>query len=148
MADINNEKPTEIRCQEKFNGGLSYEILLAVPVAVTPPKRPSSPRRNASAENIVEKLKAAEERRLSLRAKRLADVATEISKIGEASKRKKELIDNFISKTRENIERRMKVAIANREILENAVTPRIGINMKTMEDFLRSLKDQETDVVE
>jgi hypothetical protein len=33
-------------------------------VAVTPPKRPSSPNNKVSVENIEEKLKAAEERRL------------------------------------------------------------------------------------
>jgi hypothetical protein len=54
---------TEIRCEEKTKGGLSYEVILADPVAVTPPKRPSSPSNKASV-NIDEKLKAAKERRL------------------------------------------------------------------------------------
>jgi len=39
-------------------------VILAEPVAVTPPKRPPSPNSKVSAENIEEKLKAAEERRL------------------------------------------------------------------------------------
>lgn len=55
---------TEIRCQEKSKGGLAYEVILAEPVAVTPPKRPISPSSKVSVENIDEKLKAAEERRL------------------------------------------------------------------------------------
>jgi flagella basal body P-ring formation protein FlgA len=55
---------TEIRCQEKSKGGLAYEVILAEPVAVTPPKRPISPNSKVSAENIEEKLKAAEDRRL------------------------------------------------------------------------------------
>ena len=55
---------TEIRCQEKSKGGLAYEVILAEPVTVTPPKRPPSPNSKVSAENIEEKLKAAEERRL------------------------------------------------------------------------------------
>jgi hypothetical protein len=40
-------------------------VILADPVAVTPPpKRPSSPNNKVSVENIEEKLKAAEERRM------------------------------------------------------------------------------------
>jgi hypothetical protein len=39
-------------------------VILAEPVAVTPPRRPSSPNSKVSMENIEEKLKAAEERRL------------------------------------------------------------------------------------
>nr|CAD7267339.1 unnamed protein product [Timema shepardi] len=61
---------TEIRCQEKSKGGLAYEVILADPVTVTPPKRPSSPsNKNVSVENIEEKLKAAEERRLDASSK-------------------------------------------------------------------------------
>lgn len=58
---------TEIRCQEKSKGGLSYEVILAEPSVTTPLplKRPSSgPTKPTSVENIEEKLKAAEERRL------------------------------------------------------------------------------------
>jgi hypothetical protein len=55
---------TEIRCQEKSKGGLAYEVILAEPVSLTPPKRPISPNSKASAEQLEEKLKAAEERRL------------------------------------------------------------------------------------
>jgi hypothetical protein len=55
---------TEIRCHEKSKGGLSYEVILAEPLAVTPPRRASSTNSKVSVENIEEKLKAAEERRL------------------------------------------------------------------------------------
>lgn len=55
---------TEVRCQEKTRGGLCYEVILGMPEAKTnPPKRTSSPNRNVSAQDIEEKLKAAEERR-------------------------------------------------------------------------------------
>lgn len=54
---------TEIRCQEQSKGGLKYDVILADPAA-TPPKRNQSPTRTKSVENIEEKLKAAEERRL------------------------------------------------------------------------------------
>jgi isochorismate synthase EntC len=55
---------TEIRCQEKSKGGVSYEVILAEPLAGTPPRRASPPNNKVSVENIEEKLKAAEERRL------------------------------------------------------------------------------------
>lgn len=56
---------TEIRCQEKSKGGLCYEVILAEPsVAAAVPKLPVTPAKIVSAEEIEEKLKAAEERRL------------------------------------------------------------------------------------
>jgi Stathmin family len=59
---------TEIRCQEKSKGGLRYEVILAepnlnqvpVPKAVTQNAAPKP----STAEEIAEKLRAAEERRL------------------------------------------------------------------------------------
>lgn len=56
---------TEIRCQEKSRGGLSYEVILAEPAPNVPvPKRPVTPGKNVSVEEIEQKLKAAEERRV------------------------------------------------------------------------------------
>lgn len=56
---------TEIRCQEKSKGGLCYEVILAEPsIQATLPKIPVTPAKIVSAEEIEEKLKAAEERRL------------------------------------------------------------------------------------
>lgn len=59
---------TEIRCQEKSKGGLRYEVILAEPnlTQVAVPKaaqQPAAPKLS-SAEEIAEKLKAAEERRM------------------------------------------------------------------------------------
>lgn len=60
---------TEIRCQEKSRGGLSYEVILAEPAPnVAVPKRPVTPGKNVSVEEIEQKLKAAEERRIVSRA--------------------------------------------------------------------------------
>lgn len=56
---------TEIRCEEKSKGGLKYDVILADPAGTPPaPKRLQSPTRTKSIENIEEKMKAAEERRL------------------------------------------------------------------------------------
>jgi hypothetical protein len=59
---------TEIRCQEKSKGGLRYEVILAEP-NLSQVQLPKSVQQNPiqkplSAEEIAEKLKAAEERRL------------------------------------------------------------------------------------
>lgn len=59
---------TEIRCQEKSKGGLRYEVILAEP-NVTQVQLPKAVQQNAapkplSAQEIADKLKAAEERRL------------------------------------------------------------------------------------
>lgn len=55
---------TEIRCKEESKGGLKFDVIIADPAA-SPPKRPSSPKdKDLTAEEIAEKLKAAEERRM------------------------------------------------------------------------------------
>lgn len=63
---------TEIRCQEKSKGGLRYEVILAepnlsqvqIPKAVQQNGTAAPTPKPLSAEEIAEKLKAAEERRL------------------------------------------------------------------------------------
>lgn len=62
---------TEIRCQEKSKGGLRYEVIMAepnlsqvqIPKAIQQNGTAATPK-PLSAEEIAEKLKAAEERRL------------------------------------------------------------------------------------
>lgn len=71
---FNQYVATEIRCQEKSKGGLRYEVILAepnlaqvqIPKAVKESKQQtsSSTPKPLSTQEIVEKLKAAEERRL------------------------------------------------------------------------------------
>ena len=59
---------TEIRCQEKSKGGLRYEVILAEPnvAQVQIPKviQQSATPKPLSAQEIADKLKAAEDRRL------------------------------------------------------------------------------------
>lgn len=59
---------TEIRCQEKSKGGLRYEVILAEPnlnqVPVPKAVQQNIAPKPSTAEEIAEKLKAAEERRL------------------------------------------------------------------------------------
>lgn len=81
---------TEIRCQEKSKGGLCYEVILAEP---TVPKRAPSPPQTSPTQQVAieDKLRAAEERRLSLEAHKLAALAAKLSKIEEAARKKMNL---------------------------------------------------------
>jgi hypothetical protein len=140
MADVKNEEFSEIRCQKKMKGGLSYEIILAEPVAVTHLKLPSSSRKNASVENIEEKLKAAEISRLSLEAEKKTDMATKISKIEESSKRRKEQANNFISQTRQALEQKMEAHTENRESFISDFKSRLKKHWECVEKTRMSLK--------
>lgn len=53
---------TEIRCTEEAKGGLKYDVILAEAATEPPQIRAPSPV-NVSEDDIIEKLKAAEERR-------------------------------------------------------------------------------------
>ncbi|KAJ9589373.1 hypothetical protein L9F63_017425, partial [Diploptera punctata] len=137
---------TEIRCQEKSKGGLAYEVILAEPVNVTPPKRPSSPSSKVSAENIEEKLKAAEERRLSLEANKMAVLAAKMSKIEEASKKKDEQANTFISQTREALEQKMETHIEKREAYINDLKSKLKDHLESVEKTRLSLEQQTNEV--
>lgn len=54
---------TEIRCTEEAKGGLKYDVILAEAATDPPPIRSTSPVKPVSEVEIIEKLKAAEERR-------------------------------------------------------------------------------------
>jgi chromosome segregation ATPase len=114
MADVKNEEFTEIRCQKKMKGGLSYEIILAEPVAVTPLKLPSSSRKNASVENIEEKLKAAEKRRLSLEAEKKTDSKQKHERQLHIRLGILEKVDQLVSE----VQRRLEQAQIRRELFE------------------------------
>lgn len=106
---------TEIRCQEKTKGGLCYEVILAEP---TVPKRaPSPPQATSPTQQtaIEDKLKAAEERRLSIEAHKLAALAAKLSKIEEAARKKDELSAVFIAATRESLDAKMNNTVEKRE---------------------------------
>lgn len=73
------------------------------------PKRPSSPPQPSPTQQIAieDKLRAAEERRLSLEAHKLAALATKLGKIEDASRKKEELSSAFIAATRESLDAKM-----------------------------------------
>lgn len=108
VKEVQSNEATEIRCQEKSKGGLCYEVILAEPtVNVTLPKLPPTPGKAVSAEEIEEKLKAAEERRLSLEAKKMADWSAKMAKIEEATRKKDELDKEFKTHAKVVLESKM-----------------------------------------
>ncbi|XP_049814680.1 angiomotin-like 2a isoform X4 [Schistocerca nitens] len=136
---------TEIRCQERSKGGLAYEVILADPVTDTPPKRPTSPK-STSAENIEEKLKAAEERRMSLEANKMAALAAKMSKIEEASRKKDEQANTFILQTREALEQKMETHVEKREAYINDLKAKLKDHLESVEKTRLSLEQQTNEV--
>lgn len=104
---------TEIRCQEKTKGGLRYEVILAEPTV----QRPVSPQQNSAPQpiKIEEKLKAAEERRMSLEQSKLVSLASKISKIEEAAKKREILSEEYIEATRKSLDAKMNNTVEKRE---------------------------------
>ncbi|XP_071449071.1 stathmin isoform X3 [Hetaerina americana] len=139
---------TEIRCQEKSKGGLRYEVILAEPISETPPKRPPSPpsTKPISAENITEKLKAAEERRQSLEANKIATLAAKLSRIEEASKKKDEQTNAFISQTRDALEQKMETHTGKREAYLSDLKAKLKDHLETVEKTRLSLEQQTEEV--
>ncbi|XP_014219860.1 rac guanine nucleotide exchange factor JJ isoform X2 [Copidosoma floridanum] len=109
---------TEIRCQEKTKGGLRYEVILAEPTA--PAKRAPSPTRPTSPTTmspalVAEKLRAAEERRLSLEAEKMANLSARTAKIEEAARKRDELTSGFVNTTREILDKKLTSSEEKRE---------------------------------
>lgn len=106
---------TEIRCQEKTRGGLRYEVILSDPTA--PQKRPPSPQSPSPNQvfSIEEKLRAAEERRQSIEAGKMAALAAQLGKIEEVTRKKDKLNASFVQSTRESLDTKMKDSEGKRE---------------------------------
>ncbi|CAH1396648.1 unnamed protein product [Nezara viridula] len=147
MSDIGVvEDPTEIRCKEQSKGGLKFDVIIADP-AIPPPKRPGSPNnKTTSAENIEGKLKAAEERRLSLEANKMATLAAQLSKIEEASKKKDEQNSVFINQTKEALEQKMETHIEKREQYISEIKTKLKDHLEGVEKSRQLLEQQTQDV--
>ncbi|XP_031344550.1 tropomyosin isoform X2 [Photinus pyralis] len=153
MADIITEsstvttvsETTEVRCQEKTRGGLCYEVILSEPeVKATPPKRPNSPNnnKNVSIQDIEDKLRAAEERRQQLELNKVAALSAQIMKIEEASRKKDEQTNNFISVTRDALEQKMETHIGKREAYIHELKSKMKDHIDTVEKTRLSLEQQ------
>ncbi|XP_070855545.1 stathmin isoform X3 [Drosophila suzukii] len=136
-------KTTEIRCQEKSRGGLSYEVILAEPAPnVAVPKRPVTPGKNVSVEEIDHKLKAAEERRISLEAKKMADISNKLAKVEEATRKKDEITNEFISQTKEQLESKMELHVEKREAIISDMKEKLKIHAQEIEKTRETLEQQ------
>ncbi|XP_046676974.1 uncharacterized protein LOC124365083 isoform X5 [Homalodisca vitripennis] len=135
---------TEIRCQEQSKGGLKFDVILADPAATPPaPKRTQSPTRTKSVENIEEKLKAAEERRLSLEASKIASIAAKLAKIEEASKKKDEQTSVFITQTKEALDQKMETHVEKRDAYISAFKTKLKDHNKDKLEELRLSSQEE-----
>ncbi|XP_011633035.1 calponin homology domain-containing protein DDB_G0272472 isoform X2 [Pogonomyrmex barbatus] len=137
---------TEIRCQEKSKGGLCYEVILAEP---TVPKRaPSPPQQQSPTQQIAieDKLKAAEERRLSIEAHKLAALAAKLSKIEEAARKKDELSAAFIAATRESLDAKMNNTEEKREAHIAELKNKLKEHLESVEKTRLSLEQQTEEV--
>lgn len=104
---------TEIRCQEKARGGLRYEVIMAEPNLVKS-QAPGAEKKKApvvkpqlSVNDIEEKLKAAEQRRLNHEAQKVASWNAKLMKIEEASRKKNELNQEFICHAKDSLVSKM-----------------------------------------
>ncbi|XP_050745889.1 stathmin-2 isoform X3 [Drosophila biarmipes] len=137
---------TEIRCQEKSRGGLSYEVILAEPAPNVPvPRRPVTPGKNVSVEEIEQKLKAAEERRIFLGAKKMAEISNKLAKVEEATRKKDEITNEFITQTKEQLESKMELHLEKREAIISDMKEKLKIHAQEIEKTRESLEQQKAD---
>lgn len=113
---------------------MRYEVILGEPeVKATPPKKPLSPKNSVSVQDIEDKLKAAEERRQvnephtriiilkkknlfqQLESNKIAALSAKLQRIEEASRKKDEQTNQFITATRDALEQKMETVTEKRE---------------------------------
>ncbi|KAJ6646448.1 Stathmin-2 [Pseudolycoriella hygida] len=140
---------TEIRCQEKSKGGLSYEVILAEPSGnvVGPVTMRNNTKSNKSLSNdeIAKKLKEAEERRLSLEAKKMADWSAKANKIEEIARKKDELNNDFIIQTKEALDAKMEHHVEKRDALMTDLKKKLKDHSEEIEKK-KSLLEQQKEV--
>ncbi|XP_008208708.2 activating transcription factor 7-interacting protein 1 isoform X2 [Nasonia vitripennis] len=143
---VENEA-TEIRCQEKTKGGLRYEVILAEPTA--PAKRAPSPTQTSPTQpavNIEDKLRAAEERRLSLEASKIAALNARLSKIEEVARKKDELNASFVNATRESLDIKMNNSEEKREAFITDLRSKLKEHLEGVEKTRLTIEQQTEEV--
>ncbi|XP_076392945.1 stathmin isoform X2 [Megachile rotundata] len=140
-----SSESTEIRCQEKSKGGLCYEVILAEP---TVPKRAPSPPQTSPTQQVAieEKLRAAEERRLSLEAHKLAAFSAKLCKIEEVARKKDELSAAFIAATSKSLDAKMNNTEEKREAHIAEVKNKLKEHLESVEKTRLSLEQQTEEV--
>lgn len=136
---------TEVRCEEKSKGGLKYEVIISEPVLVNPPvtyrnNKPGSPKQQ-SVEDIDKKLRAAEERRVSLEASKLAILQAQLDRIEVTSRKREEKTTQFIQQTKETLGSKMEVIQYNREAILSDLKAKLRDHEKRIE-MVRNNKER------
>ncbi|KAL3869002.1 hypothetical protein ACJMK2_041740 [Sinanodonta woodiana] len=125
-------------------GGLAYEVILK-PASNDGPRPPSPPReKNLTIEDISKKLQEAEERRQSLEAMKLDQIAKDRQRAQEALILKQQEEENFARATQEKLRRSMEINKENREAQIKALQDRLRDHEKKIEEVRKnkdSLKD-------
>jgi len=111
-AETNTTSPIS---EEKSAGGLSYNLVIADAAAESPVKKPKSPLRQISQEDIENKLIAAQERRKSMEVARKQTIKEHLEKIQNAAGKRDEETEKFITSTKSLIEQKISAAENNRE---------------------------------
>lgn len=143
---------TEIRCQEKTKGGVCYEVILAEAEgnATAPPavvaRRPTTPPEPKSVQDIADKLRAAEERRQSLEATKMAALQAKMQRIEDASKKKDEQTHQFITATKEALDQKMEVHVEKREAYIADLRTKIKDHIDQVEKTRLTLEQQTEEV--
>ncbi|XP_054712744.1 stathmin-1-A-like [Uloborus diversus] len=129
-----------VRATETAKGGIKYELVLSEPSVNDPPKKDqiTSPPKTMSVEEIEQKLKAAEERRLMLEAERLNQINEKKNKLQEASQKRQEFNNNFIQSTKESLEQKMETFENNREAKLKALQEKLKEHERHIEEVRQS----------
>jgi len=104
----------EVRKRES-KGGVIYDLVLEQPSSDIPAKALQSPARHVSVEEIENKLKAAEERRLKMESEKVSALKEKEAHILEMRDKKNECDEIFKVSTRESLDKKMASFNENRE---------------------------------
>jgi len=103
-------------------GGIKYELVLEKPSSETPPPKVAqslsqlqSPARIISVEDIENKLKSAEERRMSIEASKINQAKEHLEHVVEIQSKKNEFEKIHSQEAKESLEKKMETFKENRE---------------------------------
>lgn len=135
-------EPTEVRANEQSKGGMKYELLLADPTTECPTQRPASPpKNNLSVEDIENKLKAAEERRLILENQKVSQLIEKRSRLNEVNQKKQEYNANFMQTAKVTLEQRTEAYKEKREAHLKSIQEKLkehGLHVDEVRKLLES----------
>ncbi|KAK4314537.1 hypothetical protein Pmani_014242 [Petrolisthes manimaculis] len=137
---------TEIRCEKKSRGGISYEVILAEPSADKPLLPTSVSPKSMTAEEITQKLQQAEERRKLMEESRLATLEERISRLEEASRKREETNAAYIYATQAALEDKLNATSINREAYQNGLRAKIMDRLNNVDNVRKQLDAKTNDL--